>query len=44
MKRRKWFFEGIALAVALTACGTTVLARKIEPAAAPSLEPSARAT
>lgn len=44
MRGRRWFFEGIALAVALTACGTTVLARKIEPAAAPSLEPGARAT
>src|SRR5688572_17608357 len=41
---RRWLVNALALALALTACGTTVLARKIEPAAAPSIEPSARAT
>ncbi len=42
MSRR--LLGGIAIALALTACGTTVLARKIEPLAVPTVEPSARAT
>ena len=39
MRRTLWL-QGIALLLVLTACGTTVLARKIEPAAAPSVEPT----
>ena len=42
--KRRWLVNGLALAVALTACGTTVLARKIEPAGAPSINPNAAAT
>ena len=41
---RRWFFGAVALAMALTACGTTILARHIEPAGAPTIEPSARAS
>ena len=42
--RRRRFIGGVALAMALTACGTTVLARRIEPAGVPTIDPSARAT
>src|SRR5437867_7773247 len=38
--KRNLGLQLVALLLTLTACGTTVLARKIEPAAAPSVEPT----
>jgi len=39
MKKARWL-RGTACLLVLTACGTTVLARRVEPAGAPSVEPT----